>query len=146
MQQCTIDSECDAKQYCTSEGHCQRRGILPLSFPEIFGSLLIISILGFAQAAGVGGGTSIMPILIALFLYDTKKSVAIVIVLVFSGSLGNTIQHAHERTKTGVPVIDYRLILLTLPALVVGAVYGVAMNKLLPPLIVCLCLVGLLLQ
>jgi len=87
-----------------------------------------------------------MPILLALFLYDTKKSVAIVIVLVFSGAVGNVVQLSRDITHEGVPAIDYRLILITLPSLIVGTVYGVAMNKLLPPILVCILLVGLLMQ
>lgn len=147
---CAHDEDCNVKQHCTVAENCQRKSIMPLDFPEIFGCILIISILGFAQASGVGGGTSIMPILVALFLYDTKKSVAIVIILVFSGSLGNAIQLSRDRTPStsssalGVPVIDFRLILITLPSLIVGTIYGISINRFLPPLVVCLLLVALL--
>ncbi|KAL4492499.1 hypothetical protein ABPG72_005634 [Tetrahymena utriculariae] len=144
-QKCLVDSDCDVKQMCL-QGRCQRKSVFPLNFPEIFGSLVIITILGFGQAAGIGGGTSITPILLALFLYDTKKSVALVILLVFSSSLGNTIYISRERTHDGVPVIEYRLILVTLPTLIVGTVYGVAINKFLPSIAVCILLVILLAQ
>ncbi|EGR29974.1 hypothetical protein IMG5_145230 [Ichthyophthirius multifiliis] len=104
---------------------CEKKGIFPLTSIELIGSILLILGVGAGQAAGIGGGLIIIPIVIQFFGMDTKKSVAIVFVIIFSASFGNLIMFSKKKSERGDPLIDYKLILISLPAVFVGSTYGI---------------------
>ena len=108
---------------------------------EFLGSILLIFGVGAGQAAGVGGGLIIIPILIQFFHQDPKKSVAVVFVIIFSASFGNLINFSKKKSPKGDPLIDYKLILISLPAVFVGSTYGVMVNKFVPEAFICLALI-----
>jgi hypothetical protein len=58
----------------------------------------------------------------------------------FGGSIGNFLKLSKAKTKQGFPFIDYTLILLSLPLLLAGSVFGVTFNHFLPNSIVCMIL------
>jgi hypothetical protein len=62
--------------------------------------------------------------------------------LIFGGSVGNYLKLSKSKTKHGYPLIDYTLVLQTLPLLLAGAIFGVSFNNFLPDSFVCLLLVG----
>lgn len=68
----------------------------------------------------------------SFFGYETKKSIALVFVTIFSASLGNLTSFMKQRAKDGGPLIDYKIVVLSLPTIMIGSIYGVALNKFLP--------------
>ncbi len=64
-------------------------------------------------------------------------------ILMFFGGLGSFFRNHGLKYKNG-PVIDYDLVLLSLPMLMSGAVIGVLINRMLPQLAIDLMLIVLL--
>lgn len=60
-----------------------------MTLQELLGSVVLILIVGVGQAAGVGGGLVIVPLLMTFFGYEAKKSIAMVFVSIFSASIVN---------------------------------------------------------
>ena len=133
-QTCKSDIECKAYYNCV-DFHCHHKNIFPLMGSEISGSIILCVLIGLANAGGLGGGPILLPILIGLFHYSQKKSTKIIYVMLFGGSLANYLSVMRKRnSKTGGPLVNYDLILLTLPLLIPGAVLGVLFNKFFPEL------------
>ncbi len=85
--------------------------------------------------------------MIALLGIGQRRAVWDTYVLLFGGSIGSYIKLYKERlSETGSSLINYRLILITLPLLLSGAVLGVMMGKFLPKIIVGILLFLILLQ
>jgi len=103
-----------------------------MTLNELIGSVLIMAVVGVGQAAGVGGGLVVVPLLMQFFSYESKKSIALVFVTIFSASLGNLSVYMRQRDNDGTPIIDYKIVIVSLPTIMIGSVYGVAFNKLLP--------------
>jgi uncharacterized membrane protein YfcA len=69
-------------------GHkCEHKGVFPIEQTEFFGLFVVLVILVLSNVAGLGGGSIIMPILMAMFGFSTKKAIALGSVLILSSSL-----------------------------------------------------------
>lgn len=67
--------------------------------------------------------------------------------MLLGGSIGNFLKLGGERVKlSGSPLINYRLVLVTLPLLLSGAVFGVATGRALPKVAIAVLLFFVLLQ
>lgn len=113
-----------------------RQSIFPITLVEIFGFILIMIVAGLANAGGLGGGPLLSPILIILFNYSESHAIEIVYALVFGASLGNFLNVVAKRDeKTEKPLIEYNLGLICMPPMLLGALFGVILNRMLAPLI-----------
>lgn len=72
----------------------------------------------------------------SFFHFAAKKSIALVFVTIFSASLGNLFSYMKQKGKDGNPIIDYKIVTLSLPTIMIGSVYGVAFNKFLPQIVI----------
>ena len=108
--------------------------------------MLIIIVVGVGQSAGIGGGLIVIPVLMSCFNYDAKKSIALVFVTIFSASIANLYSFMQQKFKDRGPLIDYRIVTLSLPTIMAGSLYGVAFNKFLPMIAISLILVFFILQ
>lgn len=94
---------------------------------------MIIIIVGFSNAGGLGGGFLVIPFFLLIFNYSLNDTIDNSYVIVFSGSIGNLITGSMTRhSKTGGPTINYDLTLLSAPLLCMGAIVGVNLKKLIP--------------
>ncbi|KAL4463774.1 hypothetical protein ABPG72_022828 [Tetrahymena utriculariae] len=144
--QCEADSDCGYMQICNEHFQCHRKNLFPMTLTELLGSILILVVVGIGQAAGIGGGLIVVPILMSFFGYETKKSIALVFITIFSASLGNLMSFMKQKHKDGGPIIDYRIVLLSLPTITVGSIYGVALNKFIPLIVLAIALTFFILQ
>jgi len=82
------------------------------------------------------GGIILNPILQYFFIYSAKKSITICYIIILFGSVGNLFNLYKETLPNGVPIIYYDLIIITLPLMLSGAIYGVSINLMLPDLFI----------
>ncbi|KAL4426426.1 hypothetical protein ABPG74_004443 [Tetrahymena malaccensis] len=144
--QCETDSDCGYMQICNQLFQCHRKNLFPMTLTELLGSVVILVVVGIGQAAGIGGGLIVVPVLMSFFGYETKKSIALVFITIFSASLGNLMSFMKQKHKDGGPVIDYKIVVLSLPTIMVGSIYGVALNKFIPQIVLAFALAFFILQ
>lgn len=113
---------------------CVHKALLqPISALEIIGSVVIVVIVGFSNAGGLGGGFLVIPFFFLFFNYSLIHTIENTYIIVFSGSVGNFFTGCKTRhPKTGGPSINYDLTLLNAPLLCMGAIVGVNLKNLLP--------------
>jgi uncharacterized membrane protein YfcA len=123
--------------YILEKGECIHKPLLqPVLWEEIVGSVVIIVIIGLSNAGGLGGGFLVIPFVFWIFNYSLDATINNTYLLVLGGSLGNLFTGSQIRhPKTAGPSINYDLSLLSAPLLCVGAVVGVNVKKLLPPVV-----------
>ena len=78
---------------------------------------------------------------------DGRKAVWNTYVMMLGGSIGNYMKLGGERVhQSGSPLINYRLVVITLPLLLAGAVFGVATGRAAPKLLIAFLLFLVLVQ
>ena len=80
----------------------------------------------------MGGGPVITICLHMFFSLDTKSSVKYTYLVLFGGSIASTIINLPKKNEQGFPLINYELVMMTLPTIVAGSVIGVYFNNILP--------------
>ena len=94
------------------------------------------ALVGLANVAGIGGGGITVPIVMICWGCSTKESVAISGATIFVGSVVRffySIDRKHPEKKA--TSIDYGIVIVMLPLVLVGSFTGVLVNIILPPLI-----------
>jgi len=143
-QECTITTDnngiitdnCPALHNCI-DNTCIHKDIFPLTFREIFGGFLIMILSGLSTTGGMGGGSVLTPLLLTLYGYTANKSITLVYVLIFGGSLGNYLNVAFQRDiQTGKPLVIYDLALIMAPLMMLGSNIGVLLNKMIAPALI----------
>jgi uncharacterized membrane protein YfcA len=115
---------------------CEHKGVFPLEQVEFFGLIIVLVILVLANVAGLGGGGIIIPILMAMFGFSTKEAIALGSVLILSSSLVRFILQVEERHPLKeATVVDYNIVIVMLPMVMLGSFMGVIVNIALPNII-----------
>lgn len=118
-----------------------------LNIRTIISLVLLAILVGLSQAGGIGGGPIISPVMMALLQLGSRRAVWNTYVMLFGGSLGSYLKLGRERVKSsGSPLINFKLVLITLPLLLAGAVFGVAVGRSLPKLVIAILLFLVLIQ
>lgn len=103
-------------------------------------------LLGMANVGGIGGGGLIIPFLMTFWGFDTKQAIAISNMTIFVGALVRylyTYKQKHpDKKATG---IDYGIVIVMMPLVLVGSFTGVLINIMLPSLVLAIILTLLLL-
>ena len=108
--------------------------------------MILPTLVGLANVAGIGGGGITVPIVMICWGFNTKESVAISSATIFVGSVVRffySIDRKHPEKKA--TSIDYGIVIVMLPLVLVGAFTGVLVNIVLPPIILSTILTLLLL-
>lgn len=119
-----------------NEGVCIHKSIFPIYQSEFIGFLILPALVGLANVAGIGGGGITVPIVMICWGFSTKESVAISGATIFVGSVVRffySIDRKHPEKKA--TSIDYGIVIVMLPLVIVGSFVGVIVNILLPPII-----------
>jgi len=102
---------------------------------------------GLSNTGGSGGSTLSTLLLLIFFNYSENKAVMIAYALVFGGSLGNFVSTGFgTNPKTGKPYINYDVILLSMPLMLLGSSIGVVLNRMVAPVLITIGLVIVMLK
>ena len=134
---CTINSDCPNYPYdiCKIEqSFCTRKPLLLPYFLEIVGLIVLCLMSILSTAAGIGGGSFMIAIMLGFFNFETKGAIAMSNGIMFLNSLAITImvfgdKHPIEKHK---PLIDMNLALVFITPMMAGAVFGSIVAVLIP--------------
>ncbi len=90
----------------------------------------------------MGGGPVITICLQIFFKLDIKTAVKYTYLLMFGGGIASSIVNFWKKDREGFPLVNYELVLLTLPTIVAGSLLGVYINNILPEA----CILGLMIM
>ena len=110
--------------------------MFPLELLEFIGSVVLGVMVALSNAGGIGGGGIIVPIAIIFFAFRTKQAVALSNFCIFIASLVRFAinykqKHPHKEGK----VIDYGIIMVMFPMILLGSLLGVQLNLILPDIV-----------
>ena len=119
---------------------------MPPNGLEIGGIIILPLLLGFANNGGIGGGGLIIPICIAMFGFTTIKAMALSNATIFASAavryFGFSIFEKNSEKST--TIIDYNLVAIMIPMVLVGSFVGTIISNLLPEAVLTIILVILL--
>ena len=118
------------------ERACVHKQIFPIYQFEFAGFLILPALVGLANVAGIGGGGITVPVVMICWGFDTKQSVAISGATIFVGTVVRyfySLERKHPEKKA--TSIDYGIVIVMLPLVLVGSFTGVLVNIVLPPII-----------
>jgi hypothetical protein len=78
-----------------------------------------------SKSAGIGGGVIINILLIVGLGYNAKQSVIITYIFLMGGGLASTLASLKKTSQSGKRLMDYNLVMITLPMMMSGAIFGV---------------------
>ena len=119
-----------------STGLCAHKGVFPIYNPESIGLLVLAIMIALANVGGIGGGGLIIPIIMAFFKFTTKEAIAISGFTIFTGSLTRFLYSWKQKhPEKDATVIDYGIVIVMLPLVLVGSFVGVLFNIVLPSVV-----------
>ena len=147
VQICATTADCDKPPFFICEEEvCRHKDIFPIYPREFIGVVLLPILLGMANVGGIGGGGLIIPFLMTFWGFDTKQAIAISNMTIFVGAVVRylyTYKQKHpDKPATG---IDYGIVIVMMPLVLVGSFTGVLINIMLPGLLLAIVLTLLLL-
>jgi len=103
---------------------------------EFFGLFILSALVGMANVGGIGGGGMTVPLVAICWGFSTKESIAISGFTIFFGSVlrffyGLNKKHPQKKATN----IDYGIVIVMLPLVIVGSSTGVLINLTAPPII-----------
>jgi len=104
---------------------------------EGVGFVLILIACILANVVGIGGGPFFLPIGIILFSFDSHEAIPLSDSIIAGVLLFRYLISINERHfKKDKPLIDYELAALFSPSILMGSIFGVLMNRVLPSWII----------
>ena len=144
--ECETNDQCPGEfMVCSLEFTCVHKGVFPIYPIEFVGLAILPILIGFANVGGVGGGGLTVPMLLTFWGFTTKQAIAISSFMQFTGSVVRffySINGKHpEKEATH---IDYGIVIVMLPLVILGSFVGVIINIVLPPVVLSIILFLLL--
>lgn len=136
---CTVDTDCDDYPYnLCSSGTCVHKSLFPMRVMEVCGTIVLLVIMALATMAGIGGGGVVVFLIMAMFEFTLKQSIALsgfsICVCSITRYIVNFKQMHPEKKQ--VVVIDYTLASVMMPTVLAGSFIGVTFNTILPDLLI----------
>lgn len=127
-----------------SENKDEHKSLFPIEPMEWFATALLAGFLMVSNAAGIGGGAIIVPILL-LFKFEINVAVALTNVVTLVSSATRCALEFNERhpLKKAI-IIDNNIVVLMLPCIMIGSFLGVQLNVIAPPIVIMLVLMTVL--
>jgi len=131
---CTTDDDCTSRYYCSDE-ECVHEDPTFTEPLDLIGYLFVFLFAVLATAAGVGGGVFFVPIYMLLLGFEPKSAVALSnITICPSLIIRFLLVYRRRHPSKNSPLIDYDIALLFSPCIILGTVFGVLLNRILPTL------------
>ena len=130
---CKVDDDCKRYYVCSSDNECVHKHLFPLHGMEILGTVLVFTCSALANAAGQGGGPLMTLILLILFNYSPDVALPMVQLIILGGSgIGFLLRVPMRHPTRDRPVIDYYILTLFAPPLMIGTTIGVILGLIFP--------------
>ena len=108
---------------------------------ELLGTIVLTILMALAVISGIGGGGIIVSLLMSFYKLNTREAIAVSGFTIFFGSISRFVITLKKRhPEKDAPVIDYSLANIMLPTVLLGSLFGVFLNLLLPALMLQICL------
>ena len=86
-----------------------------------------------SNASGLGGGLLFIPVLLLILNFYPHEAIPISKIVIFAGALTSFIQNTKvKRPQRNSKALNYNLIIVNTSNLLLGTVFGVTLNKILP--------------
>jgi hypothetical protein len=119
--------------------------LFPMDATDYAGVLCAALGLILASGGGIGGGGMLVPLYVLVMGFSPKHAIPLSNVTVFGGSLANhMVNRSKRRPSADRLLVDYDLTLVMQPMTIAGALLVSLANKLLPEVVLTVCLVLLL--
>lgn len=131
------DDDDEDEEKFESTHTCQHKKLFPLFTKEIIGIIIFVLMAMMSAAAGVGGGSIMVPILLIFFNFSTKEAVALTNGLIFFSGIVKfllSLRKKHPKIKHRT-IIEYNMVLIIIPSLLLGAYFGSTISSMLPELV-----------
>jgi len=126
-------------------GEHWHKDLFPLDMTDYVGFFSCTLGLILASGGGIGGGGMLVPLYVLVMGFSPKHAIPLSNVTVFGGSIANFYMNRKKRHPSADrPLVDYDLILVMQPMTIAGALLGSLVNKVLPEIVLTVCLVLLL--
>jgi hypothetical protein len=125
---CLEDADCPSFYHCgtAKPGICVHKSLFPPKTVEIEGYFVFAAVKALSNIAGIGGGGISVPILIGMFGFGSKQAVAISSFSIFITTLATFVLNFRKMhpEKPQVVIIDYSLVTIMMPLVLIGAQLG----------------------
>ncbi|KAL4151723.1 hypothetical protein PRNP1_008664 [Phytophthora ramorum] len=109
---------------------------------EMFGMALAALVIFVAAGGGTGGGGVLDPIYILIMGLSAKIAIPLSSITILGGAIGNLFLNLRRtRDNSTQPLIDWDVILVMQPLLLLGATCGTFLNTIMPTWLLCILLV-----
>ncbi|KAH7479540.1 Sulfite exporter TauE/SafE family protein 4 [Phytophthora ramorum] len=109
---------------------------------EMFGMALAALVIFVAAGGGTGGGGVLDPIYILVMGLSAKIAIPLSSITILGGAIGNLFLNLRRtRDNSTQPLIDWDVILVMQPLLLLGATCGTFLNTIMPTWLLCILLV-----
>jgi uncharacterized membrane protein YfcA len=99
----------------------------------VIGFFSIFIAAGMSNASGLGGGLLFIPVLLLIMKFYPHEAIPISKMVIFAGALTSFIQNTKvKRPGRNTKALNYNLIIVNCSNLLLGTVFGVTLNKILP--------------
>ncbi len=141
LQKCETNDDC-LNNYNCEKGYCIHKGLLPLNLYEILMLIFMCLMSTVATTAGIGGGAVYSAVLMFVENFSASEAFPISNFAILVCSL--TTFYIGVKDKIDHPdhkFIDYDLVVIFCPTLLLGTKIGVILNKIFPSFILSIFLI-----
>ena len=135
---CRTNADCGSKFYLCDELtlECEHKPVFPMNLEEFWGLFALSALVGMANVGGIGGGGITVPLVAICWGFSTREAIALSGATIFWGAIVRffwSINQKHPQKKA--THIDYGIVIVMLPLVLVGSATGVLVNLWLPPIV-----------
>eukprot|EP00927_Polykrikos_kofoidii_P030931 TRINITY_DN26603_c0_g1_i1.p1 TRINITY_DN26603_c0_g1~~TRINITY_DN26603_c0_g1_i1.p1 ORF type:complete len:580 (+),score=66.29 TRINITY_DN26603_c0_g1_i1:105-1844(+) len=146
--ECTVSRECGDKYRCEvtvlQRSVCVERDIqTQWNWGDVVCTLGVVITALFSAAAGMGGGSVYVPLLLLLLGFSTQEAMPVSQMMIAGGAVVNLLFFCGESDPLhpGRPKIDYDVIMMLNPGLSAGVTIGIMANSMSPQWVIVLTLI-----
>lgn len=150
---CAADEDCDGfpMRVCVDQGRarkCKHKNLFGQAAGRDTGAAVTFFVIsGLALSAGIGGGGLYVPLLMVLEGFTAHEATGLSQALLAGGAASALIYNMRQRHPSGSkPMIDYNLVLVMGPNLLIGALIGSSLNMAAPAWLILLLATAILSQ